>query len=409
MDKIIQIKMKKILIICLFIVSGGVFSQQKDTLKVMSYNLLRFPSVSPERIDTLKSILAYVKPDIFMVCELTSGAGGDDILFNALNEDGVDYYDMADYMDSPGSQNELYFNTNKLGLYEQNKIPTVLRDINEYVLYYKSDDIETTLDTTFFYVYVCHLKASSGFEAQRNNEVIALKTYLASRNRKENVLVGGDFNFYGSSTEPAWNTLLNEGDIALKDPINTPGDWHTNSGYAWLHTQSTRTTEFDGGAFGGMDDRFDFIFISEDLRGYLNGAKYINGSYRAVGQDGLRYNNSLIEAPTNNSEPAYIISNLYHMSDHLPIYMEIEVVKEGASLGKEKTENLKATYNAQQQLLQFNKEVTGILFLYSISGELILKKHISEVTDSFAIEALAKGGYIVQLSSHPHFEFKFVK
>src|SRR5690606_30028980 len=121
-------------------------------------------------------------------------------------------------------------------------------------------DIESTLDTTFFYVYVCHLKASSGFEAQRLMEIEAFQAYLETRTNAENIIFGGDFNFYGSGIEPAWNAVLSGGIFPLVDPIDSPGDWHNNSDYAWLHTQSTRTEDVDGGAYGGMDDRFDIIF-----------------------------------------------------------------------------------------------------------------------------------------------------
>ena len=50
------------------------FSQ--DTLKVTYYNLLNFPSSQQDRIDTLVKILDFIKPDIFVVNELTSFNGG---------------------------------------------------------------------------------------------------------------------------------------------------------------------------------------------------------------------------------------------------------------------------------------------------------------------------------------------
>ncbi len=382
------------------------YGQERDTIRVMAYNLLRFPSVSPSRIDTLKSIVAYTKPDIFMVCELTNEAGASAILFDALNEDGVSIYDMADFIDGPNTQNELYYNTEKLVLYEQNVIPTVLRDINEYVLYYKSADLATTLDTTFFYAYVCHLKASSGFEAQRNNEITALKTYLATRPHKENILVGGDFNFYGSAAEPAWNTLLNEGDILLKDTIFTPGDWHANSSYAWLHTQSTRTTDFGGGAYGGMDDRFDFIFISDDLRTYQNGARFINGSYQALGQDGLHYNSALIDAPANTSVPPTILSNLYYMSDHLPVVMDIEVVTEGLFVPEDDYSTVSVRYDFKLETIRFNQPITGEVRIYATTGALVNSVKMVNGADTLSVANLPSGIYILQ---YKNVEFKFVR
>jgi hypothetical protein len=405
--------MKFILLISLVIISFTGQAQERDTLKVMAYNLLNFPAVSPNRIDTLKKIVGYIQPDIFMVCELTSGAGGDDILFNALNEDGVSSYDMADYVAGPDTQNQLYFNSDKLSLYEQNEITTVLRDINEYVLYYKSTDIATTLDTTFFYVYVCHLKASMGNEEQRDVEVTALKTYLNGRPNAENIIIGGDFNFYGSDTEPAWNTLLTGGGVIIKDPLILPGHWHADAGFAYAHTQSTRTISFDTGAFGGMDDRFDFIFVGEDLKNYSNDAIYIDDSYRAVGQDGLHYNDALIDPPTNTSEPSDIISALYHMSDHLPVYLEIEVVKEGAGIEEELIAAFDAYYNAQQDQIEITKMdlaegVQTQFMIYSVTGQLITEIDTDNEVKILSTKNLVSGSYILKLKGHAY-SFRFVK
>ena len=391
------------------------FSQERDTLKVMSYNLLNFPSASPNRIDTLKKILAYVQPDIFMVCELETGAGANNILFNALNEDGISYYDMADFVPGVDTQNELYFNSTKLGLVEQNVIPTALRDINEYVLYYKSTDLATTVDTTFFYVYVCHLKASTGFEAQRDMEASALKSYLSSRSNAENVIIGGDFNFYGSDTEPAWNTILNAGSVQMKDPITLPGHWHDNPGFAWAHTQSTRVTAFDGGSFGGMDDRFDFIFIGTDLKDYSNDALYISGSYRAIGQDGLHYNQAINE-PENSSEPAAIISALYYMSDHLPVYLEIEVIKEGAGIHELKPEDIGVYYNADHDQLEFKNDLNAMNWterdqfqIYTSTGQLVQTIDSLTVDQRINTSSLANGTYILKMTRSASFAFMFVK
>lgn len=400
--------MRTFLSLFFLLVITNASAQETDTLRVMSYNLLKFPNVSPNRIDTLKSILAYAKPDIFMVCELTSGAGADDILFDALNEDGISSYDMGDYIPGPDTENALYFNSEKLGLKEQNVIPTVLRDINEYVLYYKSEDLETAIDTVFFYVYVCHLKASTGFEDQRNAEADALKSYISDRGIYENIMIGGDFNLYGSGSEPAWNTILNGSGVEIKDPITAPGSWHTDPGFAWLHTQSTRTEGFDGGAFGGMDDRFDFIFIGDDLRTAENDAEYIDGSYRAIGQDGLHYNKSLVEAPINTSEPAEIIWNLYHMSDHLPIYLEIKVDKRTSSIEKLVLEN-DLYYDAIGDQLVWKEQPLEPfdLVVFDLSGRQVMNK-IQTSESLIQTTSLVKGTYFVQINGQKQ-AVKFVK
>lgn len=321
---------------------------------------------------------------------------------------------MADYIAGPDTQNELYFNSDKLGLYEQNVIPTVLRDINEYVLYYKSVDIGTIIDTTFFYVYVCHLKASTGFQEQRNTEILALKAYLSSHPKVENIILGGDFNFYGSDTEPGWNTILTGEGVIMKDPLTLPGHWHEDAGFAWTHTQSTRTTSFDGGAYGGMDDRFDFIFIGEDLKNYSNNGLYVTGSYRAIGQDGLHFNKSLIESPTNVSEPTEIISALYHMSDHLPVYLEIEVVKEAASIKERSFVDLLAYCDVKNDEIRFRlleelaqkDNLSGSI--YDLHGQVVISIDSLSLDQTISISMLDAGSYVLYIEDY-NYTFRFIK
>ena len=56
-----------IIVVCVFVSNTG---RAQDTLKVMYYNLLNFPSTSQERADTLKKIVQHVLPDMFLVNEL---------------------------------------------------------------------------------------------------------------------------------------------------------------------------------------------------------------------------------------------------------------------------------------------------------------------------------------------------
>ena len=152
----------------------------QDTLTVMSYNILNFPLSNPSKADTLKPIIQYVQPDIFMITELTSGSGVATILNNSLNIDGVTHYQSATYVNGPDTDNMLFYNSDKLVLYSQYEIPTTLRNISEYVLYYNAPGMTAQSDTVFIYCYMAHLKASSGSanEQQRNQEAVAMKNYI---------------------------------------------------------------------------------------------------------------------------------------------------------------------------------------------------------------------------------------
>ena len=115
------------------------------------------------------------------------------------------------------------------------------------------------------------------------------------------MIVGGDFNFY-YHTEPACQEILYGQGLDLIDPINQLGNWHNNSFYNNIHTQSTRSSTggYAGGAYGGMDDRFDIIFISNDVANGSSGIEYLANTYTADGQDGSYFNQSINSA--NNSQ-----------------------------------------------------------------------------------------------------------
>ena len=125
---------------------GSLFSAQ-DTVKITFYNLLNFPAAQQDRIDTLKKVLDYIQPDIFVVNELTSFNGAGLIKNNALNVGGVNRFSSAVFYDGPDTDNMLFYDHDKFTLYSQHQIVTTLRDISEYVLYYNEPDLASTQDT----------------------------------------------------------------------------------------------------------------------------------------------------------------------------------------------------------------------------------------------------------------------
>lgn len=309
-------------------------SAQDETLSIVSYNLLNYPdgrddcganTVVPNRADTLKKITDYLQPDIFVACEVQTQAGVDAILNNALNANGNTNYIAATFNGNGYLHNAMFYNTNKLTLKSQHVVVSSPRDIDHYVLYVNDPNLGVFFDTTFIEVYMMHLKAgnSNSSEALRDAQTQILMNYMANRPTDRNVFFCGDMNVYSSNDDGYKN--MTTGSFAMKDPINTPGNWNNSSTYAAIHTQSTRTSEnLDCGSKGGLDDRFDQILVSQNVLNNSDNVQYQSGSYRAVGNDGNHFNSSLITG-TNNMYPSSVVRALYYMSDHLPVELKVDV------------------------------------------------------------------------------------
>jgi len=98
------------------------------------------------------------------------------------------------------------------------------------------------------------------------------------------------------------------------------GNWHDNSAYSDVHTQSTRFESFGGGATGGLDDKFDFILGNYGINNG-SGIEYTLNSFTSYGNDGNHFNLS-INNGTNSAVPANVADALYYASDHLPVCAE---------------------------------------------------------------------------------------
>jgi len=296
--------------------------QAQDTVRVMSYNLLNYPELSAFTADTstrnpeYRRIIQAANPDILVVQELNSQAGFTGFLNNVMNANGV-VYGAATYINSNDTEQGLYYRLSKFQFINHSAIPTSLRNINEFrLVHIQSGD---TLR-----VYGVHLKASTGStnEQQRASEVDSLRKRTNSLPPGTNFLVCGDMNLYGSF-EPAYQKLLqvqagNEGHFY--DALNLSGTWNSSS-YAVHHTQSPRVRSFNGGATGGMDDRFDLILYSKAVRD-AGGVTVVPGSLKAFGNDGLHYNDSINRMP-NNAVSQLVANALHNAADHIPVLLSL--------------------------------------------------------------------------------------
>jgi len=327
--------MKKKLLIAVIVFSYVLNISSQETFKLMFYNLLNFPDQDTTKILDLEVILEDYKPDLFMVCELNNQTGADAILSSLqfINPN----YDSATFVtnssgdtieDANDLQNFIYFESSKLILENQTQIQTIFRDFNHYT--FKLNTTNQISNPIFIQVIVCHLKASQDPPNPdlRYLMVEDLTNYLDGFPSNDYFILGGDFNFYASdNAEPAFGELTDvTNNITFVDPANRVGNWHNDTSFLDVFTQSTRLTGVLGGAGGGFDDRFDFILTSENMLTNPD-IFYVNNSYQVFGNNGNIncYNQEINTSNCDGIDFGLTIRNaLYNMSDHLPVTLELQ-------------------------------------------------------------------------------------
>ncbi len=194
------------------------------------------------------------------------------------------------------------------------------------------------------YLYSGHLKAGGpgGVDQDRRaEEGVLVRSVLNALPAGSRFIFGGDFNMY-SSSEPAWTTLTGsqaDNDGRLFDPINRAGNWHIGAAFASVHTQSPGCRPGDG----GMDDRFDFLLLSDALSSG-QGLSYIgnraipfgsgwndpNHSFRVWGNDATSFNDCIEVTANAMVGPVIAQALIDHFEGtssppHLPIFMDLRV------------------------------------------------------------------------------------
>lgn len=388
----------------------------QDTLRVMHYNLLNFGNNTgycnqtnnnyQDKTGYLKTIVAYVKPDILTVNEISNSTLYHEyILNNALNVDGISYYQKGNPPNFSNSYiiNQIFYNSEKLTLSSSTSISTNYRDIDIFRMQftYSGQQNPATLNCV-----VAHLKAGSDYEdeVERASETNKLMNYLDNSNATGNYIFSGDFNLYTSSEQAFKNLLFysNE-DIRFYDPVNEIGAWNNNPYFADVHTQSTHTSSncFSG---GGMDDRFDFILASDEVLNGTDKMKYIANTYKALGQDGQHFNKSLVSSPENTLVPEDVLYALYGLSDHLPVVMEM-LVGDNLGFNDQLFQNINISFrNPVKDYLEITfttDHPAEISFdLMGIYGNILfsLKAGRNSGAVTIPVSSLMKGLYLLKIS-----------
>jgi hypothetical protein len=290
-------------------------------LRIMDYNLLNYSS---GREAYFQTIVGHIDPDVVVVEEILSQTAVNRFRDQVLNAVEPGAWEAGPFHDGYDTDNAIFFRTARIDSVAHWIIPTALRDIDEWTLFpsgYESADAS-------FRIYAVHLKASTGSdnEQKRLAEVQNMRARMESFPPGQSYIVTGDCNIYTSS-ELAYQYMLSSA-VGLagvvQDPIDRPGNWHDGSSFASIHTQSTRTTAFGGGATGGLDDRFDLMLVGPALQDG-EGMDVLDSTYTACGQDGLHFNRSLIDSPPDTVVPSNVLQALYQGSDHLPLYADYQL------------------------------------------------------------------------------------
>lgn len=299
-----------VLLLALSLATLPVFAA--DTVRVCTYNLLNY-SLSNEdgRTAKFKMIMDSIHPDVLVCQEVVEAPVVAKFLAEAL---GGEYF-APQFHDGPDTDNSIFFKKSKFTVETITYEGTGLRDIAQYIL-------RSVSTGAYLKVFSVHLKASDtdSDAMQRGQEAQQLYNMFSTGIETDNIIVAGDFNFYSSSETGYWTLAGIRALPTLADPLGA--NWVRNQAqYASYYTQSPRVqadAACGGGTGGGMDDRFDYIFMSNPLHQNM-----VTGSYTHFGNDGVARLNSSIDSPVNTKYSAAIAANLRCASDHLPVYCDI--------------------------------------------------------------------------------------
>lgn len=296
-----------------------------STVRIMTYNILNYQDEN-SREDDYALIIDFIQPDLIVAQEIIGETGYSHFRSDVLDVIAPNSWASAPFTNQTAQQDiALYYKDDTFTFISTSVVYTAqssgTRDVIQWVMLHNLSGIE-------FNVYGVHLKASSGTSNanQRLQETTILRDHLNELDANF-FIVAGDFNIYSnnSSSEPAFDMLTGASDDnagRLFDPIDRIGHWHNNSSYSDVHTQSPRTSSFGGGANGGMDDRFDWLFVSQSILDETSSMYYVDGTYWAFGNDGNHFNDAINDG-NNNSVSAEMADALHDASDHLPVYMDV--------------------------------------------------------------------------------------
>ena len=421
---------RKTILFALFLLSFTAWSQ--DTLTIMQYNLLYYGNYNSafaqcyestnntqHKDECIRTILSYVKPDIFTVCEFgATQTLQDDFMRHNLNIYGANYWQSDKIINYANEAiiNHIFFDSRKLGLSKHVALRTHPRDTDIYELYLKTHSLAYG-DTVKLVCIVAHPKAGEDGAGSRYAQMQTVMNYVSQNYDTENVLIMGDFNLYGAS-ESAYQVLTrthSNTNALFIDPLANlggVGEWNNSYQFARFHTQSTRNEDVPCFSPGGLDDRFDFILMADEIKFSYKHLRYVPNSYKAIGNDGYHFNQSINQG-YNYAVTSELAQALHDCSDHLPVTMKLYTDVPGLGIDESETPALEASVapnpaSGVAKVSFFNPSAGMVQFeLYSLQGQLLkrLSEHFGNGAQQHIIELqdLMKGFYVLRIKHEEGF------
>lgn len=262
-----------------------------------------------------------VKPIDVLILQELGGASDVTAMLNILNGQSLGTYVAGSLGSTTGAGSVgLIYRAESVDLIHQQQVVNTsssgaARGVMRYTL--RPDGYDDAAD---FYIYGSHYKSadSSTDRARRNVEATAIRANADALLQGAHIIYAGDFNIYRAS-EPMWTTLTGGGNGQAFDPVDEIGEWHDDPNFIPVHTQNPAGSGLVG---GGMDDRFDWQMVTEELMDD-EGMAILDGSYHAFGNNGTHAINGHINTGTGAS--ATVLNALGSASDHLPIFAQYQV------------------------------------------------------------------------------------
>lgn len=329
-------------------------------IRVVTWNISNYSGSNVSATD-IRNVLfgtfggRTMNPDLIIVQEFTSQTAVNNFL-QALNTDPLNptEWAAAPFINGPDTDSEFFYRTSKFTFLGVTTVATGSG----------TSDATTQPRNTYRYdvqlkgypsnppvlaCYAVHMKASSDdvSQARRLVEATRIRTNAETLPAGWHFLMAGDTNIQ-SASQAAYQQLvkpISGSNRRFFDPIfpfgSTPTTWNNSSTYRFIHTQDPSG---DPAQYGGMDDRFDMILLSENLvdgtgldyRGNPN-VKFSsttwndpNHSTRMWGNDGTSFNARIKVGTIGGDENAMVgaviaqsIINAGGITGHLPVYLDL--------------------------------------------------------------------------------------